>query len=336
MTNKKRTHGKWNPEQERTIFLAGSTFSKNTTKDTLTVGGDEQNQRALQKVIEQQRSVNKLYSLRDFSESNYKAQLDCEIRAYGTILLDSGIFGLAMDYAKESGLSHNLALTTPLKSIPKWPQFRDLYIDMMRHVKDTVWGYVELDLGGTAQKIETRTWLESIGLAPIPVWHPLGDGLDYGKHLMQTYDRICLGNVVKSDRATRNILLQAMTFARQGTKVWVHALGLGPTEFVTAYHVDSLDAMSWMGALMWSRRTGHSLMYPFTREGRYYDEEIDGSKHWIASAMLERQTLSIEQNWRNYEQSKRALILDSGSVCDGNMGGVPSMASGRRKGRVPR
>jgi hypothetical protein len=304
MIDKKRTHGAWDPDAGKMLFLAGSRCAINVVSDLPAHHQSERSAKIANDIVVNQRTINKLHSLRDFSRSGICASLDAEIAAYDSLFVDSGVFGLAMDYAKETGISHNVALRTPIKQIPGWAAFRDMYVDTIRHVHDRVWGYVELDLGGTAQKIETRTWLESIGLAPIPVWHPLGDGLEYGKHLMETYDRVCLGNIVKSDRDTRKVILQAMTFARQHTKVWIHALGLGPVDFVTAYNVNSIDAMSWMAAIQYSRRSGYSLTTPFQRDGRYYDEEVEGSAYWIAFSKLERQILSVERNWGNYEHAK--------------------------------
>jgi len=310
MTTKKRTHGNWNPDQGKTMFLAGATYRKQPESAriaALRVGNDDPLIATMIKSADvARRSINKLYSFWDFSPNTFQEDLDAEIATYQNVFLDSGVFGMAMEYAKKYNISHNVALTTPLDAIPTWPAFRDRYIAMMRHVQDSVWGYVELDLGGTQQKIQTRTWLESIGLKPIPVWHPLNDGLDYGKFLMTTYDRICVGNVVKSDAQTRKVILQAMTLAKT-EGVWVHALGLGPMDFVTAYNVDSIDSTTWMTSMMYSRAFVYGLMNAFTREGRYYETDVSGINRVTAFSMLERQAASMEKNWRNYEQSKRGL-----------------------------
>ena len=51
---------------------------------------------------------------------------------------------------------------------------------------------------------------ESLGLKPIPVYHPLLDGWDYFDELAAQYDRICFGNIVQAPAATRIRLLHTL------------------------------------------------------------------------------------------------------------------------------
>ena len=297
---KRRTHGNWDPGHEKMIFLAGSEDISGSKQESFDQDSTDH--------LAHKKTVNILYSLRDFTRNSFLAGITIGVERFHAILLDSGVFGISMDYAKAQNISPDKAITTPLRNIPGWPAFFDYYVEAVTAVKDAVWGYVELDLGGREQKIETRARLEAIGLAPIPVWHPLSDGLDYGRHLIDTYDRVCVGNIGKSDRETRKVILQAVTLAQRGPRTWIHALGLGPTNFVTGYRFNSMDATSFLGAMRWKYRAGYSLMHPFIRHERYFDPEVEGSEHAVAYAFLERQAVSIQHNWRSYERSKLGLV----------------------------
>jgi hypothetical protein len=302
---KKHTHGNWNPRDEKLLFIAGNNWRRPYGFAKLNLSDDPLLPRFLNTSMEERKYVHKLCSLRDFTPQNFREDIAIELEDYKYLFIDSGIFGLAMDYAKAADISHNEALTTPIAEIPGWPAFRDFYIDLCRFVKDDCWGYVELDLGGTQQKIATRTWLEEQGLEPIPVWHPLYDGIDYGRYLMERYDRICLGNIVKSDAKTRMDVLEAMTMAKQEfPDVWVHALGLGPVDFCTSYNINSMDATSWLSPVMYARSFVYAQHHAFTREGRYYETEKDGVTMLVAMTKCQVQAQSQQENWLNYQRSK--------------------------------
>lgn len=172
----------------------------------------------------------------------------------GRLMVDSGIFGIAMAAAERRGVSHNEGLNTPPDQIEGWQEFVASWsrcIDRLRHL---CWGYVEIDLGGTEQKRRTRAMLEEQGYRPIPVVHPLTDGWDYFEELASTYDRLCIGNLVKSDHATRIELLRGVAERRRGRRVqWIHALGVTPSPQWLGVRTESCDSTAHGSHLRWAQ-----------------------------------------------------------------------------------
>lgn len=310
------THGKWNPSDPRIVFAPGNgaitVFSDRCEEANKNTDCEELFHRS-QSVA---KGVSKLYSLLSIypgtkwaaktNDAGWKKQIDEHIHWHERFFLDSGVFGLAAEHARKHNVSHNEALKTPVEQIEGWASFVAFYVHVCRMYKDSMWGYVELDLGGTYQKIKTRSYLEGLGLKPIPVWHPLQDGLDYGEMLMQNYDRICLGNLVKSDEDTRQTVLRAMAKVK-GRKytTWVHALGLAIVPFALSYPINSLDAMTWMAAMMYPKRQTYSLLHKFDMDApRIYDSR---QLYFMGSAVLQKQVACNQDNWRSYQASKEKL-----------------------------
>lgn len=174
------------------------------------------------------------------------------VRSGKKVLIDSGIYNLAMEHSRIHGVSHNVSLNMAPHEIDGFDKLLAKYLALVKELGDTLWGYIELDQGGRENKIKTRAMLEAAGLRPIPVYHPLGDGWDYFEYLAERYDRICLGNIVKANAATRLRLL-ATIFERKKKypNLWVHILGLTPNETTYAYHSDSADSSTWLSAIRW-------------------------------------------------------------------------------------
>ena len=302
-----KTDGVWDSTEERILFSAGSLIDSVVNQANRSPVELDQSMTMI--ASENRKSFHKLVSLRDYDRKSSgvnRKKMDFDLESYDSLFLDSGVFGVAMDHAKAHGLSHNEALNTPLKKIDDWNRFYAMYVETCLEYKDRLWGYVELDLGGTTQKQATREGLEKLGLHPIPVWHPLTDGLEYGEYLMSTYDRICLGNLVKSDIRTRLTVLRAMARIKQNHRhVWVHALGLGMCELALCFPINSCDAITWMGPLMWPTRHSYSLATQFRDDGRFYSGE-ENSQYFMAYFLLEAQVRSNEQNWRAYDAAKLA------------------------------
>lgn len=169
------------------------------------------------------------------------------------VLLDSGIYNLAMEHAKRHALSHDVALNMAPDEVDGFDALMELYVDLVRRYGDRLWGYIELDLGGKDRKRVTRGKLEAIGLRPIPVYHPFGDGWDYFDELASRYDRICLGNIVRAMPPVRTRLLATLHERKQAYRdLWIHALGMTPSTIINAYPMDSCDSSSWVVGLRWS------------------------------------------------------------------------------------
>lgn len=182
------------------------------------------------------------------------AALDRMFERGTTILIDSGVFSLAMAHAERHGLSHDEALRAPLEDLDGFGALYERYLSVCRSLGEKAWGYTELDLGGRDQKRETRKKLEAEGLRPIPVYHPLNDGWDYFDELAQEYDRICLGNIVKASRYVRLRLCATIwERKRKYPNLWVHHLGLSLNEWQAALPLDSCDSSTWTSNVRWAQ-----------------------------------------------------------------------------------
>ncbi|MBO4221982.1 hypothetical protein [Bradyrhizobium neotropicale] len=193
------------------------------------------------------------------------------------IFLDSGVYWLATQHAKATGMTMNEALSLAPAHISGFNELLTTYVDTVRRHEATLWGYIEIDQGGRDNKTRTRTRLEDMGLRPIPVYHPLNDGWDYFDELASQYDRICLGNVVMARPDQRKRLVATLWERRQQyPHLWIHALGLTPSDLNVAYPIDSCDSSSWISSVRWGRVLTSVAGRPFGDvEGFVYSREAD-------------------------------------------------------------
>ena len=174
------------------------------------------------------------------------------------ILLDSGVYSLAASHARKNKVTHDTALTTPLKQIEGFESLMTNWKRVVDEYGNRLWGYIELDIGGRDQKIETRTALEEEGYRPIPVIHPLNDGWDYFDEMADKYDRLCLGNLVNAFADKREHILSEALKRRQGKSVkWIHALGVTPSPTWLAYPTESCDSSSFKAPMMYGGELTH-------------------------------------------------------------------------------
>lgn len=168
------------------------------------------------------------------------------------VFIDSGVFNLSNSHAKRHGISMDQALGMAPTEIDGFDELFESYVGFMKENGDRVWGYIEIDQGGRENKIKTRARLEALGLSPIPVYHPLNDGWDYFDYLAERYDRICLGNVVQASVPVRmRLLATAWERRRRYPHLWIHALGLTPSDLWLAYPTNSCDSSTWIEGLRW-------------------------------------------------------------------------------------
>lgn len=192
-------------------------------------------------------AVNEVKSAKDYDDLDYL----CDNRK---VMLDSGIFNLAMNHVRAHGVSHNEALAMPPDQIDGFTELWDRYGEVATRYADRLWGVVELDQGGIKNKPITRKRIEDeFGITPIPVYHPLLDGWDYYDDLAREYDRICFGNIVQASPPAR--LRLAHTAAERGRNypyLWTHLLGMTPNENTFAMPMrGSMDSSSWLTAVRW-------------------------------------------------------------------------------------
>lgn len=171
----------------------------------------------------------------------------------GVTFLDSGIFALTNEHMRaHPGLTMDDALTLPPDQIDGFDALFDRYVELVKRWEHELWGYVELDQGGRDNKIKTRARLESLGLRPIPVYHPLNDGWDYFHELASNYDRICVGNIVQASPSLRTkIIATIWERHRDYPHLWIHGLGYTASPMMHAYPLDSCDSSTWLAPLRW-------------------------------------------------------------------------------------
>lgn len=162
-----------------------------------------------------------------------------------TMLVDSGVFGIASAASKATGRPLPECFATPYRQLDGWQGHWKRWTKVIDLLREDCWGYVEIDLGGVEGKRETREWVEEQGYRPIPVFHALADPWDYFEELAGTYDRIAIGNLVQASEALRFRILRRIRESRKGMPVrWIHALGVYPYAAFLACPTESCDASS--------------------------------------------------------------------------------------------
>jgi hypothetical protein len=230
------------------------------------------------------------------------------------VFIDSGIFHLTQQHAKAHGCNMDQALALPPDEIDGFGELLERYIAIYRRLGDKCWGFIELDQGGRENKIKTRAKLEGMGLNPIPVYHPFNDGWDYFDYLAERYDRICFGNVVQADRATRkHLVATAWERHRKYPNLWIHLLGLTPNEWLNAMPINSGDSSSWLVGVRWAdshkaRCAGKTFSsYPLNFRYELGSDAASpvGADKAVALAAYESRMNML--NWRHYLNAFREL-----------------------------
>jgi len=196
------------------------------------------------------------------------------------VFIDSGVYNLTMTHAREHGISMDQALSLAPEEVDGFDALFDHYVRLMLKWGDRVWGYVEIDAGGRANKIRTRGRLEALGLKPMPVFHPLNDGIDYLWELAEQYDRICFGNVVQAAPADRKRLVAtAWTVREKYPRLWIHLLGLTPSPLLLAFPCNSCDSSTWVGPARWGTMSSWAATQRLwdVGEGWVYDRDADSA-----------------------------------------------------------
>lgn len=199
-----------------------------------------------------------LFAVNELEEQTSRDALERLLDRGVRVLMDSGIFALAMAHARLHGVSHDVGLAMAPDEIDGFARLWDRYAELATTYGDRLWGIIELDQGGAEVKPETRARIESeIGITPIPVYHPLLDGWDYYDSLATEYDRLCVGNIVMARRPIRTRLLHTMY--ERARKLpdggpWHHFLGLCPNDLSMSLPLAhaSADSTFWLVGTRWA------------------------------------------------------------------------------------
>ena len=205
------------------------------------------------------------------------------IEAGKKVLIDSGVYWLATRHAEKHDVSMDVALSLDPTDVDGFDELYDRYVRLVRELGHRAWGYIEVDQGGKKNKRKTRAKLERLGFNPIPVYHPINDGWAYFDELAKKYDRICFGNVVNADAPTRKRLIATAWERRRAyPDLWIHALGLTPSELTVAYPINSCDSSTWIGPNRWGAHAAKTATTPFSKLDRQfvykYGEEADSER----------------------------------------------------------
>ena len=206
---------------------------------------------------------NLLVAVNELADDGSRGLIERLLEGGRKIFLDSGVYWLATQHAEADGLSMDQALGLAPEKIDGFAALFESYVEMATRYEPNLWGYIEIDQGGRENKTRTRARLEAMGLRPIPVYHPFNDGWDYFDELAGQYDRICLGNVVMASPEQRKRLLATMWERRRDYPgLWIHALGLTPSELNLAYPMQSCDSSTWISGVRWGQHTVSAAAQP--------------------------------------------------------------------------
>jgi len=238
-----------------------------------------------------------------------------ELTSKCNVFVDSGIFNLTMEHARRHGVYMNNALALAPNEIDGFSDLFDRYVSVVREHCADAWGYIELDQGGRENKITTRTKLESMGLRPIPVYHPLNDGWDYFDYLVERYDRICFGNVVHADAdMRRRLLATAWERHRKYPNLWIHFLGYTPNDSLNAMPINSADSSTWIAGRRWGnfreyadgKNVGDVFDMPYLTESDKDSQRGYNKFTRVAAYQVHQQ----QSNWRNHMRRVQELGFD--------------------------
>lgn len=233
-----------------------------------------------------------------------------------SVLIDSGIFWLTNEHKKRHNITMDEALGLAPEEIDGFDALFNRYVAIVQKYGSQSWGYIELDQGGRENKIRTRAKLEAMGLRPIPVYHPFNDGWDYFDYLAERYDRICVGNVVQADPPTRKRLVAtAWDRHRKYPDLWIHLLGLTPSELLYALPINSGDSSTWLAPVRWTdqeARAAGKVVGRLPYEFRYQigAEAASPTGHHQARRMSAYGAAMDQRNWRNHLRRMEEIGVD--------------------------
>lgn len=252
------------------------------------------------------------------NETDNPAQTTSQlVDAYRHVFIDSGVFTLANAEAKKRKASFEEGLKLKLSDIPLGDKYMAAYMNLCHQVKDQVWGFVEIDLGGREEKIKTRQLFHDAGLCPIPVYHPLLDGADYLDYLCERYDRICVSNLVQSSHETRSVLTsfvydRVMRYP-EGKRPYIHYLGVSPGQAHFPHNcLGSCDSSTWaMGRRFGEEKIiifGQSIPFDSQNADKHYAPKQGGDAGYEKSIRFQMWNWGLHPYEQHYEDVYRSSV----------------------------
>jgi len=280
----KLTAGTWNPDEPFVYFLAAPLSFIETAAP---------------------HHASCLIAVNELMRDDWRDHLDRLIDSGAKILVDSGAFSIAASHARKHEIPLEEAFKMPLESLDGFPELMSRYKEVIDYCQDDVWGTVEVDLGGEKQKRRTRTLFEDKGGHPIPVFHPVGDSSAYLDELLNTYDRICVGNLVSASRYARKRILQTILERRRGTPCrWIHLLGMTPSEVLCAFPFESCDSSAWLNTVRWSGYIEKSCLRSVGPLPKNFQYQLGDRESWNLGVQMGAIGASfLERNLRQYRKA---------------------------------
>lgn len=222
------------------------------------------------------------------------------------VLIDSGIFDLAKKFSIEKDISLTEAFKINPEEFEGFEKLFDKYVQIIRPLKDRLWGYIELDIGGEKNKTRIRKKLNDLGLDPIPVYHFLSDSEEYFDYLGENYNRICVGNLAQSDHKTRiNALCKIEKRRKKYTDLFIHYLGLSLSPYCFMFQIDSCDSSEFSAPVRWNTIKIRSLLNSFSELSKEYinhENYFDVIKKSAFVSMIDQTNMNFYQKELNAYQ----------------------------------
>jgi hypothetical protein len=241
--------------------------------------------------------------------------LDNCTRAGTDVLVDSGAFTLVMAYVKANGGNPQAVFSADsTTTTPEFIHLDNLYRRFLHKFGSRLWGYIEMDVGTTQKRRETRASYIAEGLKPIPVFRPGADGWEYFEELLGSYDRVCFGGAVKMSRSARTLMLyEASKIMHRYPHCSVHVLGSKPSRELTSLGFHTSDSTTYLNlgryALVSKLHAGGRIYY---RESALLRDFSSGAPDGVSPARV-AQLLGAYQ-YAGFTRSRNLMLASMRQV----------------------